>query len=102
MSEKKNYEAIGRYTEALEEATKAAADLHGLLVDLKRLVDRAIAHAGVHRPPFRSIFLPNVDAIREKLDELEEARERLTSLVAEVNSNAEAAGKPKIELVIED
>lgn len=87
-----NYEALGRYTSAKEQANKYKSQRHNLLADLQLQLQRA----GIDVEEFpRTKF--DVQKARELLDQIEEAQQNMTDAINEANLHADACKKPKLQ-----
>ncbi|WP_406834025.1 hypothetical protein [Pseudomonas asiatica] len=90
MSEQKNFEALGRYTDAKERASGLESARHNLAGDIGRMLSSAAMGAGSTVRKF------NHASFLTKANELAALNEQLEKAIAEVNSYADQAGKPKM------
>ena len=98
MPEDKDYEAIGRYVEALEAFGSAKIEISNLLGDIGRIISAATAFGPKHDPT--RAYIPDVGRLRELVGRLDAAVERLVAITAEANAYADDAGREKVEVVV--
>ena len=98
MPEDKNYEAIGRYVEALEAFGSAKIEVSNLLGDISRAIGTATAFGPKHDPA--RAYVPDVGKLRELVGRLDAAVEKLVAIAAEVNAYADDARREKVEVVV--
>lgn len=89
-----NYEALGRYTAAKEQASEYKDEFHNLLVDLWKQLERAASGSNSEDFP-RTEF--NVQKARESLNRLDEAQRNMTDAINEANLHADDCKKPKLQ-----
>ena len=88
-----DYEALGRYTDAIDRAQKYANDFMQRFKQFSDDVGRVKAdsiNAASHIPEF------DPGKLRAHLDELTKLHDGLTELAREANMQADRCGKPKI------
>jgi hypothetical protein len=87
-----NYEALGRYTEAVEQAKKAAAKMHNAFADVGRLTRST--HVGADAIGTEHDF----EKIHAAVKEAEQAHTEMLVAVSTANHEAEACERRKITL----
>src|SRR4051812_8213528 len=87
-----NYEALGRYTAAKEQADHFRSQRHNLLADLQLQLQRAAIDVNDYP---RTEF--DVQKARELLDRIDDAQQNMTTAINEANIHADACKKPKLQ-----
>lgn len=89
-----NYEALGRYIAAKEQAEKFTQERQTALARLASLIGTAMGSSS-------SSYLAtdfNVQAAQELLTKVGEAHQNMLVAMQEANNHAEACGKPKLQI----
>ena len=87
-----NYEALGRYTVAKEQANHFKDQRHSLLQNLHQQLQHAMID--VNKYP-RTEF--DVQKARELLDGIDEAQQNMVTAINAANIHADACKKPKLQ-----
>ena len=88
-----NYEALGRYVAAKEQADRFKDVRNNLLLQLKQQAERAGGQSGSTYP--RTEF--DAQKAREIVNQIDEAQRNLFTAIQEANLHADDCKKPKIE-----
>ena len=90
-----NYEALGRYTAATEQARVYRNEFHSLLIELWKQLGRAASADNSSDSFPRTKF--NVQEGRELLNRIDEAQQNMTVAINEANLHADDCKKPKLQ-----
>jgi len=88
-----DYEALNRYLAAKEQAQKFAQERNRYLLNIRYAMERVLA-------PKDDFIATDFDAanVQENLNKAAEIHQNMLIAVEEANSQAEACGKPKLEI----
>jgi len=95
-----NFEALGRYITASEQAQQFARERNGHLSQIKKQVERVGGGGSGYKPSGGTSIAYDFDPslILEPLEKAKEAHQNMIAAINEANAHHEACGKPKLEL----
>lgn len=94
MTGKKDFEALGRYTDASERVTSMSSQRHNLAAEISRLLQKASMFNSTAQSETVSEF--DHAALLKKAEELANVNAQLETAISEMNSYATAAQKPAV------
>jgi len=98
MMSETNYEALGRYTAAKEQADSLAQERHNRAAEIVRMLKGASIFSGACTPAETVIRFYHSEVIK-KVEELAQTNVRLETMIQEANSYATEVGKPQIRII---
>jgi len=93
-----NYEALGRYTAAKEQADALAEERHNIAAAIIRFMHGASLFPGISYPSEVVRRFPAAE-VAKRMEQLTQVNVRLEAIVQEANVYASEVGKPLIKII---